>query len=466
MNKRRFFFLIFFLNSSLFLTDVEAKRISYEQLREDHLWHSSFALLRSDLNKQVRSKKVKREILYHSNNILEKIDLKLLSTLKNDELNILKGRSFRFYKGKYFYQKGDFERSAKLLSKVSDRSLYYAESRLILAQIYQREKKDKLVKKSIMSCLKGIRSIDTRSSNAKSYLEKIKNSCFLYLARNEFQKKNFDYSLRFYNLLDKRASSFVKTLLEKAWVYYSKENYNRSLGILVTYNSPLLKDYFIPESYYLRALSYHRLCMWDEVKKNLEQFNNQYSKVAKELFKLKKSFDRNPLKLSAFLLQKNSIIRKSHVVNALVLETMRKPYMSSLVENLSYLNKEIKVIENQYHDTNARKILSSLNDIKSFYTKLIISGFRKEVFSALKDIKRVTDYFYNIKLDLITRKKDLVYSGKNTEKKTPQSTKSSQKLMFDISKEDNFWTFDGEFWADELGDYSFSLNSQCQKRGD
>ena len=137
-------------------------------MREDQLWHSSFALLRSDLKKQTKSKRLKRKLLNHSNNILEKIDLKLLSTLKNDELKKLKGRSLRFYKGKYFYQKGDFERSAKLLSKLSDRSLYYAESRLILAQIYQRDKKEKLVKKSIMSCLKGIRSFDAKSSNAKT----------------------------------------------------------------------------------------------------------------------------------------------------------------------------------------------------------------------------------------------------------------------------------------------------------
>jgi hypothetical protein len=25
-----------------------------------------------------------------------------------------------------------------------------------------------------------------------------------------------------------------------------------------------------------------------------------------------------------------------------------------------------------------------------------------------------------------------------------------------------FWTFNGEFWADELGDYVFSLKSECK----
>ena len=25
-----------------------------------------------------------------------------------------------------------------------------------------------------------------------------------------------------------------------------------------------------------------------------------------------------------------------------------------------------------------------------------------------------------------------------------------------------FWSFNGEFWADELGEYSFSLDSKCK----
>jgi hypothetical protein len=33
----------------------------------------------------------------------------------------------------------------------------------------------------------------------------------------------------------------------------------------------------------------------------------------------------------------------------------------------------------------------------------------------------------------------------------------------DIERKDYqyFWTFNGEFWADELGDYVFALESQC-----
>jgi hypothetical protein len=29
------------------------------------------------------------------------------------------------------------------------------------------------------------------------------------------------------------------------------------------------------------------------------------------------------------------------------------------------------------------------------------------------------------------------------------------------NKKQYFWTFNGEFWADELGDYVFALRSEC-----
>ena len=34
--------------------------------------------------------------------------------------------------------------------------------------------------------------------------------------------------------------------------------------------------------------------------------------------------------------------------------------------------------------------------------------------------------------------------------------------IFSVRKKQYFWNFNGEFWADELGDHVFSLKSECK----
>ena len=62
----------------------------------------------------------------------------------------------------------------------------------------------------------------------------------------------------------------------------------------------------------------------------------------------------------------------------------------------------------------------------------------------------------NIKLEILGRLKQETYASTTEEKRERgdiQYVKRTSKQYF--------WTFNGEFWADELGDYVFALKSEC-----
>ena len=62
-----------------------------------------------------------------------------------------------------------------------------------------------------------------------------------------------------------------------------------------------------------------------------------------------------------------------------------------------------------------------------------------------------------IKLEVLERKKTSLYDpgyNMNRGRGSIANLKRTDKQYF--------WTFNGEFWADELGDYVFSLKSECQ----
>src|SRR5690606_2323747 len=83
-------------------------------------------------------------------------------------------------------------------------------------------------------------------------------------------------------------------LLEKAWAHYHLENYNRALGILMTYNSPLLESYFMPEAEVLKALSYYKLCLYDDADVVIQRYYDVYKERSASLLKVIRNGENNP----------------------------------------------------------------------------------------------------------------------------------------------------------------------------
>jgi len=60
-----------------------------------------------------------------------------------------------------------------------------------------------------------------------------------------------------------------------------------------------------------------------------------------------------------------------------------------------------------------------------------------------------------IKLEVLSRKKQSLYESKSS------GGKRGDIRYIDRNDKQYFWDFNGEFWADELGDYVFALGSEC-----
>ena len=59
-------------------------------------------------------------------------------------------------------------------------------------------------------------------------------------------------------------------------------------------------------------------------------------------------------------------------------------------------------------------------------------------------------------LEILDRRRNQLYADISS---TDRSRGSIENLK--RSQKQYFWDFEGEFWLDELGDYVFSLKSEC-----
>ena len=60
-----------------------------------------------------------------------------------------------------------------------------------------------------------------------------------------------------------------------------------------------------------------------------------------------------------------------------------------------------------------------------------------------------------IKLEVLAQRKAKLYSFDETDR-----SRGDLKYI-ERNEKQYFWDFNGEFWADELGDYVFALKSEC-----
>ncbi len=96
--------------------------------------------------------------------------------------------------------------------------------------------------------------------------------CVAGVARTQFGRKDFLQAEL--NYLDISKDSFVwpEILFEEAWTSYYTKNYNRTLGKLVSYKAPVFDFIFKPEVEVLKALTFMKMCLYDDAKKTVDDF--------------------------------------------------------------------------------------------------------------------------------------------------------------------------------------------------
>ena len=160
----------------------------------------------------------------------------------------------------------------------------YPEALLVKGTAYLMDKKYNKALKVYKRCSNVAYGWEKRTENKqKNYFAVLKESCIINIARIHYKKKNYKLAIRNYEEIPKKSFKWPYTLLEKSWAYYYTGDYNRSLGILLTYNSPLLESYFTPEAEVLKALNYFKLCLYEDALSVVNKYYETYAPRSKKL---------------------------------------------------------------------------------------------------------------------------------------------------------------------------------------
>ena len=426
---------------------LESKKYYYSALNE---------FFKETYSKEITVKQVERleKLLFFTGiELLEDYDADLLAKYPTS--------STKFILARRAFQKKDFKTALQLFYQVHSGHRYFPEAILLSAQIYGNTGEFAKEEQSYNACQKAAEREEGKASGEKikRYYRMIFEICLVNKARRLFKDGKFKESLDSYNQIPKTSYKWPYLLLEKAWAYYHLGDFNRALGLLVTYKSPLLDTYFFPEAEYLAALSYFRLCLYEDSLVIVNQYYKSYRPRFNSLSSVLKKNVQSQTYFYDLMFKPGQDLKGQEEFVAHMITRLKKQTRFSLDFNSVFkIQQEIKKIQTKEKKAVQGLLLSHLESVRQNMISKINYNAKVDIFGFLENVPFFSAELFKVNLEIISRKKDLVYNNRQL----TQDRMRGDYSNVNRDKFEQFWKFEGEFWADELGDYSLGLKSSCK----
>jgi hypothetical protein len=391
-------------------------------------------------------------MLYHTG-------VRPFESLPVEVLKKSRSSNVRYILAKRLFKKGQNQDALNELNSIPGDHASYPYVANLKATIHSALNNHREAELQFRDCVRASeRRIDKVESLAmKNQLQTNRDFCIAGIARVHFATE--DYKKADLGYLDISKESFVwpEILFEEAWTSYYMKNYNRTLGKLVSYKAPVFDFVFKPEVEVLKALTFMKMCLYDDAKKTVDEF---YSKLL------------NPSRdLRSYLIGRGKDYRYFYSLIAdheenrsaplpivdQVLKSIRKEaafieMKSALLMAMGEYNKLSKNSNSTTNEILERNVKTVVDEYRSTIGAFVRAGLLTkyaELYSAFQGMSY-------IKLEVLAQRKERLYQTE-----VEQDRKRGDVKYIERNDKQYFWTFNGEFWADELGDYVFALGSEC-----
>jgi len=461
---------------------TKAEANSYVTLALTHagLWNSATYFFIQTL--QGNDRAAIRRVLTQTESILARVGPDvlrdfLIRNTKFEDYDVINRSAYLFSLGKAAILKDDMNRALEYLNQVKSQSRLYPFSLELRGTALTIQGRLDEAVDDFRDCQKYaplvVTEVDADSPRYRSQVNESKDlqaRCAADEARAWYQGEKFDDAEKAYDRIPKASRVWPDILFEQAWNAFAKREFNRTLGKLVTYKAPALGFVFNSEVEVLRAQTYLSLCLYEDTQKAIDDFTNRYTDIGRDV---KRFVEANPGNLEAFYqLGARTLKEKRDTqdpVGRLTNRFVRGPYFSDLTAQDASLDKERGVISAFARMTgvDANSGLSAfLTEVLKWRRKTIHQLGGAYVKNSLIDHHGVLVADFEkisfIRLEMLGRAKDKLIR-KTTHAKAEDDERTRGVVRPTRKDSQMFWTFNGEFWNDELGDYIFGLESECGK---
>jgi tetratricopeptide (TPR) repeat protein len=291
----------------------------------------------------------------------------------------------------------------------------------------------------------------------------VRELAFLQLARIHYQNRQNRYAIWYYDRMPWGGENWLEGLWEASYAYYRVGDYEKTLGNLLTLQSPYFQDEYYPESYVLKAIVYYENCRYPEARLVLETLNGVYEPVFDELTRI----TGTPQAPAAYY----DVVGLEHQGGSAVARKIRK--LAFTDQNVRRLVQSVQEVEHEMDvGIGERKGLKDTALGKRLVQQLVVekAGLVEE---AGARAKATLEYERDALRALLAQALRIQIEVARKEREALEGSLAAGfqvdvvrdlKFSYAVSDEHLYWPYEGEFWRDELGTFSYTLTRGCKDR--
>jgi hypothetical protein len=402
-------------------------------------------------------------VLPETSGILEKIGTYDVAALEHPSLASVRDELY-FLLGRHFYRRGgdgDLDKAIGLFQKISRQSEFFIKGKFFEGVTYVR----KYEGRPAVAAFKEILVIG-QEKPAQYKAEDIANYnelAQLQMARVFYSTQQFDTSIKYFEKLDQSSLDWTESVFEASWAYYMKTLNSKALGNVHTLNAPYFENQFFPESMLLKAVIYYKYCLYDQAEEAIQDYNDKYKPLQKNLEEIVKKYDDNAEFYEYVKKVKAGKAGLDPVTQRLVMSVLNDKMLLKTFAWVDELNNELVQLQKSdkaWQTTQvAAEVLQELTVQQSVAAADAGKVARDRVDRLQRELGALARDGSKIKFEILEGKGNRL----SAEAMKIRVVAGSKEEPIVVDDEHFAWRFNGEYWKDELGYYRFKIRSKCPK---
>lgn len=379
-------------------------------------------------------------------------------TLPMKALRGNKSDSLSYVVAKKLIRDGEYRQAVKTVQGINPNHPIYPFAAHLMGAAYANMGKHGEAATSFQACQRTSQSMKSKTDSVlvKKQLETNHDYCVLGVARSLFaDNKHKEAELKFLDI-QKSSPIWPEVLFEEAWNSYFLKDYNRTLGKLVTYKAPVFDYVFNPEIETLRALTFLKMCLYADAKSVSDTFYERWLGPARSLRVYLKRHRKDYKKFYRMMVDFESTKKADTPLLTILLKSVeRDPAYQEIRESLILSAKEMEETKSMPRSSFRSALLANASDTMRVQKDILGAFVKSRLVGKYAELYRAFEGMSYIKLETLEQRKARLY------KFADDKGKRGDVKYIERNEKQYFWNFNGEFWADELGDYVFALGSEC-----
>jgi tetratricopeptide (TPR) repeat protein len=362
-----------------------------------------------------------------------------------------------YYLGEHYFNIGEREQALQYLGFVTPVSEFYTQSQFLAGITHVRlgQAREAIAKfEQVMEL--------TRRGDSES--RRLNELAQLSLARTYYGAGDFVRAEELYGEIPRNSEYWLDSLFESSWAFYQSEQFNRALGNLHSLNSPFFNDEYYPEAPVLQAVILFYNCRWREVAGVIEEFDFTFGPLLDQLRSTMAGLADDQayydfLRESA---EQQGGRRFDPRLQQIVGVTLDVRSIRRAVAFIDELDRELGYIQGEdagWAQSDLGQFLyNEVLATRDFAVAEAGALVRGRLSGILQELERHDRSMTSVEVETQLAEADQISAELRAELFRGES-------LDDVSTASNeymVWTFDGEYWKDELGYYYYHVNSRCE----